>query len=231
MHLTLVAFNYQSADLEAEELNYLGHHVQLARRFPGLRQYYTGRLMKVAGKEPDRVRAAIMSFDDARSGRIGDAIRRRAGAACRYAGASEGRNFDRGRGRDDRAVRFASAGQKCFVMVAEFNLEQSAGLDAAEKRYLGTHASIARRLPGLRNYVIGKLIKTPGFRTRATGSRYWRSTRSTRSRRVCVRGRARVAQGRTGHDSRRARLPARCASRSLSIARATRDAAADPPEY
>ena len=47
-------------------------------------------------------------------------------------------------------------------MVAEFNLEQSAGLEAAEKHYLGTHMSIARRLPGLRNYVIGKLIKTPG---------------------------------------------------------------------
>src|SRR5258708_34578747 len=65
MHLTFVTFNYQSADLEAEELNYLGHHVQLARRFPGLRQYYTGRLMKVAGKEPDRVRAAIIAYDDA----------------------------------------------------------------------------------------------------------------------------------------------------------------------
>ena len=34
MHLTFVTFNYQSADLEAEERNYLGHHVQLARRFP-----------------------------------------------------------------------------------------------------------------------------------------------------------------------------------------------------
>ena len=55
------------------------------------------------------------------------------------------------------------AGQQCFVMVAEFDLEQSAGLDAAEKHYLGTHVSIARRLPGLRNYIIGKLIKTPGI--------------------------------------------------------------------
>src|SRR5260370_20096988 len=55
------------------------------------------------------------------------------------------------------------AGQNCFVMVAEFDLERSAGLEAAEKLYLGTHVSIARRLPGLRNYVIGKLIKTPGI--------------------------------------------------------------------
>ena len=55
------------------------------------------------------------------------------------------------------------AGQKCFVMVAEFDLVQGAGLDAAEKHYLGTHVSIARRLPGLRNYIIGKLIRTPGI--------------------------------------------------------------------
>src|ERR1700685_2455858 len=65
MHLTLVTFNFQSADLEAEERNYLGHHVELAKRFPGLRQYYTGRLMKVAGKEPNRVRGAILPYDDA----------------------------------------------------------------------------------------------------------------------------------------------------------------------
>ena len=55
MQLTFVTFNYQSADLEAEERNYLGHHVELVKRFPGLRQYYTGRMMKVAGKEPDRI--------------------------------------------------------------------------------------------------------------------------------------------------------------------------------
>src|SRR5580693_1744815 len=65
MHLTFVTFNYQSADLEAEERNYLEHHVELAKRFPGLRQYYTGRLMKAAGKEPDSVRAAILAYDDA----------------------------------------------------------------------------------------------------------------------------------------------------------------------
>src|SRR5258708_14815592 len=65
MHLTFVTFNYRSADLEAEERNYLGHHVELARRFPGLRQYYTGRLMKVPGQEPDRIRAAMGCYDDA----------------------------------------------------------------------------------------------------------------------------------------------------------------------
>ncbi len=163
MHLTLVAFNYQSADLEAEELNYLGHHVQLARRFPGLRQYYTGRLMKVAGKEPDRVRAAIMSFDDAAA--AASAMRSDVVPALLADTQAHLKDVTSTAVEAETIVPFDSrrAGQQCFVMVAEFDLEQSAGLDAAEKHYLGTHVSIARRLPGLRNYVIGKLIKTPGI--------------------------------------------------------------------
>ena len=180
MHLTFVAFNYQSADLEAEELNYLGHHVQLARRFPGLRQYYTGRLIKVAGKEPDRVRAAIMSFDDAAA--AASAMRSDVVPALLADTQAHLKDVTSTAVDAEVIVPFDSrrAGQQCFVMVAEFDLEQSAGLDAAEKHYLGTHVSIARRLPGLRNYVIGKLIKTPGLRTRAIGWRYWCSTRSTR---------------------------------------------------
>ncbi len=163
MHLTFVAFNYQSADLEAEELNYLGHHVQLARRFPGLRQYYTGRLMKVAGKEPDRVRAAIMSFDDAAAA----ASAMRSDVVPALLADTQAHLKDVTSTAVDAEVTvpydLRCAGQQCFVMVAEFDLEQSAGLDAAEKHYLGTHVSIARRLPGLRNYIIGKLIKTPGI--------------------------------------------------------------------
>jgi uncharacterized protein (TIGR02118 family) len=163
MHLTFVAFNYQSADLEAEELNYLGHHVQLARRFPGLRQYYTGRLMKAAGKEPDRVRAAIMSFDDAAA--AASAMRSDVVPALLADTQAHLKDVTSTAVDTETIVPFDSrrAGQQCFVMVAEFDLEQSAGLDAAEKHYLGTHVSIARLLPGLRNYVIGKLIKTPGI--------------------------------------------------------------------
>jgi len=163
MHLTFVTFNYQSADLEAEERNYLGHHVELAKRFPGLRQYYTGRLMKVAGKQPDSVRAAILGYDDAAVAAsamrsdvvpalIADTQAHLKDATSTAVDATTIVPFDSRR-----------AGQNCFVMVAEFDLEQSAGVEAAEKHYLGTHVSIARRLPGLRNYVIGKLIKTAGI--------------------------------------------------------------------
>ena len=163
MHLTFVTFNYQSADLEAEERNYLGHHVQLARRFPGLRQYYTGRLMKVAGKEPDRVRAAILAYDDAAA--AASAMRSDVVPALLADTQAHLKDGTSTAVDAETIVPFDSrrAGQQCFVMVAEFDLVQGAGVDAAEKHYLGTHVSIARRLPGLRNYIIGKLIKTSGI--------------------------------------------------------------------
>jgi len=163
MHLTFVTFNFQSADLEAEERNYLGHHVQLARRFPGLRQYYTGRLMKVSGREPDRVRAAILAYDDAAA--AASAMRSDVVPALLADTQAHLKDVTSTAVEAETVVPFdlRRAGQKCFVMVAEFDLVQGAGLDAAEKHYLGTHVSIARRLPGLRNYIIGQLIKTPGI--------------------------------------------------------------------
>jgi len=163
MHLTFVTFNYQSADLEAEERNYLGHHVELAKRFPGLRQYYTGRLMKVAGRGPDSVRAAILTYDDAAA--AASAMRSEVVPALLADTQAHLKDGTSTAVDAETIVPFDSrrAGQNCFVMVAEFNLEQSAGPEAAEKHYLGTHVSIARRLPGLRNYVIGKLIKTAGI--------------------------------------------------------------------
>ncbi len=163
MHLTFVTFNYQSADLEAEEGNYLAHHVELAKRFPGLRQYYTGRLMNVAGKEPDRIRAAIITYDDAvaaASAMSSDVVP--ALLADTQAHLKDGTSTAVDA---ETIVPFDSrrADQNCFVMVAEFDLVQGAGLGAAEKHYLSTHVSIARRLPGLRNYIVGKLIKTLGI--------------------------------------------------------------------
>jgi len=163
MHLTFVTFNYQSADIEAEERNYLDSHVELAKRFPGLRQYYTGRLMKVAGREPDSVRAAILTYDDAAA--AASAMRSEVVPALLADTQAHLKDGTSTAVDAETIVPFDSrrAGQNCFVMVAEFDLEESAGPEAAEKHYLGTHVSIARRLPGLRNYVIGKLIKTAGI--------------------------------------------------------------------
>jgi uncharacterized protein (TIGR02118 family) len=163
MHLTFVTFNYQSADLEAEERNYLGRHVALAKRFPGLRQYFTGRLMKVAGKEPDRVRAAILAYDDAAA--AASAMRSEVVSALIEDAQAHLKDVTSASVEAETVVPFDSRrmGQQCLVMVAEFDFVQGAGVDAAEKHYLGTHVSIARRLPGLRNYIIGKLIKAPGI--------------------------------------------------------------------
>jgi uncharacterized protein (TIGR02118 family) len=163
MYLTFVTFNFQSADLEAEERNYLGHHVALARRFPGLRQYYTGTLMTVAGKSPEHYRGAILTFDDdaaeaaaMRSDVIAPLITDSQAHLKDIASqALEGEvivPFEDRRGE-----------QKCFVMAAAFDLEQSGGLAAAEKHYRDTHVGIARRLPELRNYMIGKLVARPGI--------------------------------------------------------------------
>ena len=48
-------------------------------------------------------------------------------------------------------------GQAAFVMAAAFDLGVApGGLEAAERRYRDNHVALARRLPGLRHYVIGK---------------------------------------------------------------------------
>jgi uncharacterized protein (TIGR02118 family) len=163
MHLTFVTFNFQSADLEAEERNYLGHHVALARRFPGLRQYYTGRLMTIAGKSPEHCRGAILTFDDAAAETAAmksDVIAPLIADTQAHLKDVASRTLE-----GEVIVPFEDrrAEQKCFVMAAAFDLEQSDGLAAAEKHYREHHVGIARRLPGLRNYMIGKLAARPGI--------------------------------------------------------------------
>ena len=160
---------------------------------PGLRQYYTGRPMKVAGEKPMRFALRFC-------------FRRRGG--CRN---SDGSAVVPALIADTQAhlkdlrplsmpktiVPFDSrrAGQQCFVMVAEFDLDRG-GYRGGGKALPRHTPSIARRLPGLRNYMIGKLVKTAGLRTRAIGWRSWSSIRSTLSSRLCVAGRRRADQGR-----------------------------------
>ncbi len=162
MYITYVSFNFQSGDIEAEERNYLGHHVPLARRFPGIKQYYTGRLMKMGGKDPDRFRGAILTYENKAAAEAAMRTPELAGPLIAdtqahlkdlMSHAAEGTVI----------VPFESrrAEQRCFAMMAEFDLEQSGGA-AAEERYLSKHTAIARRLPGLRNYMVGKLEQVAG---------------------------------------------------------------------
>jgi uncharacterized protein (TIGR02118 family) len=162
MHITYVSFNFQSDDLEAEERNYLGHHVALAKRFPGLRQYYTGRLMKMGGKEPERIRGALMAYDNAAASEA--AMRSDVVMPLLTDTQAHLKDLMSHSAEGEVIVLFDSrrAEQRCFAMMAEFDLEPSAGAAFAEERYLSKHTAIARRLPGLRNYIIGKLIQVPG---------------------------------------------------------------------
>ena len=156
MHFTFVGFNFQSADLEAEERNYFGNHVALAKSLPGLRQYYTARTLEHRGEKPSHFRHALLVFDNAEDSVT--AYQTPAGPkilADTQAHIKDLRsNFFEG----EIIVPFENRkpGQKCFVMAAEFNLDK-ANPEAAEKRYREHHTGIARRLPGLRNYIIGKL--------------------------------------------------------------------------
>ena len=158
MHLSMVTFNFQSADIDAEESHYLDYHVGLARRFPGVRQYYTGRLMKAGGKQPDRFRAGVYWFDDAAAAAA--AMSSEVVPALMTDSMEHLKDLTSIAADAEMIVPFDSrrVGQSCFVMCAQFDLEQAAGADAAEKHYREAHVGIARRLPGLRNYVIGKLL-------------------------------------------------------------------------
>ncbi len=51
-------------------------------------------------------------------------------------------------------------GGRMFCMIASFNfnLENFASLEAAERHYVEYHVPLARRLPGLRQYVIGRAV-------------------------------------------------------------------------
>jgi uncharacterized protein (TIGR02118 family) len=159
MQFTFVAFNYQSDNLEAEEAeerNYLEHHVALVKTLPGLRQYYTATTMEHRGEKPAHFRHALLAFGSAEAS--GKGFQTSAGPAIMA--------DTQAHLKDLRSIVFdgeiivpfenRKLGQKCFVMAAEFNLDKS-NSEAAEKRYREHHTGIARRLPGLRNYMIGTL--------------------------------------------------------------------------
>lgn len=157
MFFRFVTFNYKSDDLAAEERNYLGHHVALGRRLPGLRIYYTGRLLGHRGQKPPAVRAVLLGFDDREA--YAEAFKSEVAAGIAADGAAHVKDIRMREFNGEVIVPFdvREPDRECFVMAAEFNLESSAGLETAERRYRDHHTGIARRLPGLRNYIIGQL--------------------------------------------------------------------------
>ena len=163
MIIDLYPFDFQSSDIEAEERNYFENHVALARQSPGLRFYYTGRLLEHRGVKAERFRAALIGFDEteSRASKLPPAV------AAAFAEDTRRHLKDMISKRIDGEVivPFDSRrqGQKCFVMAAEFDLAtEKNDLDAAECHYLDEHTMIARKLPGLRHYCIGKLRSVRG---------------------------------------------------------------------
>jgi uncharacterized protein (TIGR02118 family) len=164
MRTVFALFNFKSSDLAAEERNYIEHHVQLARQLPCLRQYIIGRLRGPAGQPPPYYRAATLSFDsnDAKRSAMRDSPVAKPLAADGDAHMSGTRWLEL---ESEIIVPFTTkqAGKDYFVMAAEFDLKLE-GLDRApaEKRYLDHHTYLARRLPGLRHYLIGQLMPVAG---------------------------------------------------------------------
>lgn len=165
MRVNFTSFNYQpGADFNAEERNYLGYHVQLAKALPGLRFYATGVFRNAHGVKPSHYRAAILAFDSADA--AADAMRTETGRKVRQDGAdhlidARPLAFDA-----TEIVPFDSreVGRTYFMMAAEADLKPAHGetLAAAEDRYLHYHTGVARQLPGLRGYTIGRLVETRG---------------------------------------------------------------------
>jgi len=156
MHCSFVAFNYQGSDIEAEDRHYLDYHVGLAKSLPGAQIYYTGRTMGHRGEKPAHVRHALMGFPNMEV--MAQGLQTPTGPALIADSQAHLKDLRTSMFEGEIIVPFENRkpGQKCFVMAAEFNLDK-ANHHAAEKRYREHHTSIARRLPGLRNYIIGKL--------------------------------------------------------------------------
>ena len=68
MFCMMASFNFNLhnfSSVEEAEHHYIGYHVPLARRLPGLRHYVIGRAVDFGPSVADRYRAVFLSFDDA----------------------------------------------------------------------------------------------------------------------------------------------------------------------
>jgi uncharacterized protein (TIGR02118 family) len=164
MRTVFALFNFKSSDLAAEEHNYIKYHVQLARQLPGLRQYIIGRVRGPAGQPPPYYRAATLSFDsnEAKRSAMRDSPVAKPLATDGDAHMSGTRWLEL---ESEIIVPFTTKepGKDYFVMAAEFDLKlEELDLAVAEKRYIEHHTHLARRLPGLRHYLIGRLMPVAG---------------------------------------------------------------------
>ncbi|HUN57832.1 MAG TPA: EthD family reductase [Candidatus Binataceae bacterium] len=163
MRTLFALFDFKSTDLTAEEQNYIGNHVRLARDLPGLRNYITGRLLGSKNHPAPYYRGAALNFDDLSAMRT--AMRDSPVAKPLIDDGVEHLTHVRWIHLDSEViVPFdAKPGTNCMLMAAEFDLKLNGNdYDAAESHYLNHHTHIARRMPGLRFYLIGRIATKPG---------------------------------------------------------------------
>lgn len=163
MRTLFALFDFKSTDVAAEEENYIGNHVRLARELPGLRNYITGKLIGSKNHPSPYYRAAALNFDDLSAMRlamrdspvaeplIDDGVEHLANVRWIHLDSEVIVPFD------------AKPGANCMLMTAEFDLKlNGADYAIAESHYLNHHTHIARRLPGLRYYLIGRIATKTG---------------------------------------------------------------------
>jgi uncharacterized protein (TIGR02118 family) len=139
--------------------------VPLARQWPGLRRYLMGRMLAPSGMQPPHYRAVILSYENAAAAAA--AMRDSPVAKPLAADGREHMKNMRWLEMDSHVIvplEPAAPGSRYLLMAAEFDLQvETAGFSdaaSAEERYLGEHTRIAQRLPGLRHYMVGRLVAT-----------------------------------------------------------------------
>ncbi|MGO9602870.1 MAG: EthD family reductase [Candidatus Binataceae bacterium] len=165
MYLNFVTFNFKGDDIEAEERNYLDNQVDLVKRLPGLRFYYTGRLMEVGHRQPEHFRATILGYENVNAAAAAINAPDVIPALLAYQQEHQ-LNYTLRSMIGEIIVPLVARkiGRKLLAKVVEFDFpEVEGGPEVAAERYRKVHVELARRLPGLRKYLIGEIDSAGGW--------------------------------------------------------------------
>ncbi len=167
MHIMMVTFDFQGADLAAEERHYRDVHMALAKQFTGVNMYLAGRIRdtrfaftpapEVAAKP---YRTAIIWFNGVQD--FMNSVSSPAGIEVMADTQAHLTNVAMINTDGEAVVSFDSrkAGQQCFLVAAHINYKPSFGThEEAEHHYLNVHTRLACRVAGLRGYYVGKTVQ------------------------------------------------------------------------
>ncbi|HKD66799.1 MAG TPA: EthD family reductase [Candidatus Binataceae bacterium] len=167
MHVMMVTFDFQGADLATEERHYRDVHMALAKQFTGVEMYLAGRIRaNQFGFTPapqDAVkpyRTAIMWFRNTQD--FMNSVSSQAGIDVLADTQAHLTNVQMIHAEGEAVVPFDSrkAGQQCFLVAAHINYKPSFGTpEEAERHYLNVHTKLACGVAGLRGYYVGKTVQ------------------------------------------------------------------------